>query len=321
MRIFVTGSIAFDYIMVFPGRFRDHILPDRMHVLSVSFLVDSLTRRRGGTGANIAYNLGLLGESPVLVGTVGEDFGDYRAWLESHGVDCHAVKIITGEHTASCFINTDLQDNQITAFYPGAMAQAATLSLAEAGVTPSDLVVIAPNDPVAMNRYTAECIERRVPYLYDPSMQLPRLEPAELERGCRGAQILAGNDYEFGMMAEKLGCGETELRRIAPVTVMTRGEAGALITVDGEEIEIPAARPVKVVDPTGAGDAFRSGFVLGMKKGLPWPVVGRLASLTAVYAIEQPGTQQHRYSIDQFLVRYQENFGTLSEADRLLSRP
>jgi adenosine kinase len=319
MRVFVTGSIAFDYIMVFPGRFRDHILPDRMHVLSVSFLVDSLTRRRGGTGANICFNLGLLGERPVLVGTVGEDFGDYRAWLESHGVDCRAVKFITGEHTASCFINTDLQDNQITAFYPGAMTQAATLSLTESGATPGDLVVIAPNDPLAMNRYTAECIEEGVPYLYDPSMQLPRLEAAELERGCRGARILAGNDYEFGMMAEKLGCGEIELRRMAPVTVMTRGEAGALITVDGEEFEIPAAKPIKVVDPTGAGDAFRAGFVLGMKKGLPWEVVGRLASLTAVYAIEQPGTQQHRYTLDQFLVRYQENFGTLSEADRLLS--
>jgi adenosine kinase len=318
MRIFVTGSIAFDYIMVFPGRFRDHILPDRMHVLSVSFLVDSLTRRRGGTGANIAYNLGLLGERPLLVGTVGEDFGDYRAWLESHGVDCQAVKIISGEHTASCFINTDLQDNQITAFYPGAMAQASTLSICEAGVTPADLVMIAPNDPAAMNRYTVECIDRGIPYLYDPSMQLPRLEASELKRGCQGARILAGNDYEFGMMAEKLGCDETELRRIAPVSVMTRGEAGALITADGQEFAIPPAKPLKVVDPTGAGDAFRAGFVLGMKKGLSWPVVGRLAALTAVYAIEQPGTQQHQYSIDQFLVRYQENFGTLAEADKLL---
>ena len=135
MRIFVTGSIAFDYIMVFPGRFRDHILPDKMHVLSVSFLVDSLTRLRGGTGANISFNLGLLGEQPVLVGSVGEDFAEYRAWLEGHGVDCRAVKVIAGDHTASCFINTDLQDNQITAFYPGAMAQAASISIIEAGVT------------------------------------------------------------------------------------------------------------------------------------------------------------------------------------------
>ena len=150
MRIFVSGSIAYDYIMVFPGRFRDHILPDRMHVLSVSFLVDSLQRRRGGTAANIAYNLALLGERPVVVGTVGDDFGEYRNWLDNVGVDCSAIKVISGEHTASCFINTDLQDNQISAFYPGAMAQAATVSLHEVGVTPADLVIIAPNDPKAI---------------------------------------------------------------------------------------------------------------------------------------------------------------------------
>ena len=208
MRIFVSGSIAYDYIMVFPGRFRDHILPDRMHVLSVSFLVDSLQRRRGGTGANIAYNLALLGERPVVVGTVGDDFGEYRNWLDSVGVDCSAIKVIAGEHTASCFINTDLQDNQISAFYPGAMAQAATVSLHEVGVTPADLVIIAPNDPKAMARYAAECTAAGIPYLYDPSMQLPRMDRTELEEGCKGAKVLAGNDYEFGMMAEKLGLSE-----------------------------------------------------------------------------------------------------------------
>ncbi len=317
MRIFVTGSIAYDYIMVFPGRFRDHILPDKMHVLSVSFLVDSLTRRRGGTGANIAYNLGLLGEKPLLVGTVGHDFEDYRQWLESHGVDCRTVVVIAEEHTASCFINTDLQDNQITAFYPGAMAHASSISLADAGVTPSDMVLIAPNDPVAMNRYAAECIEAGIPYLYDPSMQLPRLERADLEKGCRGARILAGNDYEFGMMAEKLGVSEADLRRIAPITVMTRGEAGALITVGRDEFDIPPAKPGAVADPTGAGDAFRAGFILGLKKAFPWPVVGRLAALTAVHAIEHPGPQQHSYTLEEFRARYRENFGSAPELDSL----
>jgi adenosine kinase len=311
MRLFVTGSIAFDYIMVFPGRFRDHILPEKMHVLSVSFLVDSLTRRRGGTGANISYNLGLLGEHPRLVGTVGEDFGDSRAWLESRGVDCQSVKVISGDHTASCFINTDLQDNQITAFYPGAMAHAGSLSLLETGVTGSDLVLVAPNDPSAMIRYVSECTAAGIPFLYDPSMQLPRLAPEQLDAGCRQARILAGNDYEFGMMAEKLGLSEQELRHLAPVTAMTRGEAGALITVNGEEFEIPPARPRSVVDPTGAGDAFRAGFVVGMKRGLPWPVVGRMAALAAVYAIEQPGPQQHSYTPGEFRARYEENYGPL----------
>jgi adenosine kinase len=320
MRIFVTGSIAYDYIMVFPGRFRDHILPDKMHVLSVSFLVDSLTRRRGGTGANIAYNLGLLGEKPLLVGTVGEDFGEYRTWLESHGVDCQTVAVIGEEHTASCFINTDLQDNQITAFYPGAMAHASTLSLADAGVTASDLVVIAPNDPEAMNRYTVECIDAGIPYLYDPSMQLPRLERADLEKGCRNAQILAGNDYEFGMMAEKLGTREADLRRLVPISVMTRGEAGALITVRDQEFAIPAAKSRAVVDPTGAGDAFRAGFVLGFKEGWPWPLVGRLAALAAVHAVEHPGPQQHSYKLDEFLARYRENFGAAPELTKLAGR-
>ena len=168
MRIFVTGSIAYDYIMVFPGRFRDHILADKMHVLSVSFLVDSLKRRRGGTAANIAYNLALLGEQPVVVGTVGEDFAEYRQWLDSTGVDTSGIKVIADEHTASCFINTDLQDSQITAFYPGAMAQASSISLHDLSAAPDDLVIIAPNDPKAMARYTAECTAAGIPYLYDP---------------------------------------------------------------------------------------------------------------------------------------------------------
>jgi len=317
MRIFVTGSIAYDYIMVFPGKFRDHILADKVHVLSVSFLVDSLTRRRGGTGANIAYNLALLGEKPVLVGTVGEDFEEYRAWLKTKGVDDGGVKVIKDEHTASCFINTDLEDNQITAFYPGAMSKASTISPKDLGATTDDLVVIAPNDPAAMARTAAECTLAGVPYLYDPSMQLPRMDKAELEEGRKGAQVLAGNDYEFGMMAEKLGITEDALRKSLPITVMTLGEKGALITVDGQEYQIPPAKPEKVVDPTGAGDAFRSGFVAGMSRKLPWPVVGRMASLTAVYAIEHPGTQEHGYSLDDFIARYRSNYGPAEELEAL----
>jgi adenosine kinase len=317
MRILVTGSIAYDYIMVFPGRFRDHILADKMHVLSVSFLVDSLKRRRGGTGANIAYNVALLGERPLLVGTVGEDFSEYRQWLESRGVDLAGVRTIADEHTASCFINTDLQDNQITAFYPGAMARAGDVSLHEIGASPNDLVIIAPNDPKAINRYTAECTEAGIPYLYDPSMQLPRMTRDELHEGCRGAKVLAGNDYEFGMMAEKMGITEERLRRLVPITVMTRGEAGSLITVDGEEHVIPAAKPAQVVDPTGAGDAFRAGFMMGMARGFSWPVVGRLAALTAVHAVENRGTQEHTFTIDGFIARYRENFGASAEIESL----
>ena len=179
MRIVVTGSIAYDYIMVFPGRFRDHILPDKMHVLSVSFLVESMKRQRGGTAANIAYNLALLGERPTVMGTVGEDFAEYRLWLEEQGIDTSAIRPVPGEFTSSCFINTDLQDNQITAFYPGAMSHAHTLSFKDDGLRTTDFVIIAPNDPRAMARYAAECTELCIPYLYDPSMQAPRMTGEE----------------------------------------------------------------------------------------------------------------------------------------------
>ncbi len=322
MRIVVTGSIAYDYLMVFPGHFKDHILPDKVHVLSVSFLVESMRRQRGGTAPNIAYNLALLGERPTVMGTVGEDFAEYRLWLEEQGIDTGAIKPIPDEFTSSCFINTDLQDNQITAFYPGAMAHAATLSLKASNLQDADLVIIAPNDPLAMARYAAECRELGIPYLYDPSMQAPRMSAEELREGFSGAKVLTGNDYEFGMMAEKLGISEAELRSLVPITVVTRGEQGASIYADGEEFVIPAARPRQVVDPTGAGDAFRAGFVKGMLHGLSWEVVGRLASLSAVYAIEQRGTQQHHYTLQEFVERYRENFGPAPEVEALLeARP
>ena len=321
MQIVVTGSIAYDYIMVFPGHFKDHILADKVHVLSVSFLVESMRRQRGGTAPNIAYNLALMGERPLIVGTVGEDFAEYRLWLEEQGIDTSAITPVPGEFTSSCFINTDLQDNQITAFYPGAMAHAHTLSLATEQLRSSDLVIIAPNDPHAMARYARECRELGIPYLYDPSMQAPRMTADELRTGFDGARVLTGNDYEFAMMAEKLSITEAELRALVPITVVTRGEQGSSIFVEGEEFVIPPARARQVVDPTGAGDAFRAGLVKGMARELPWDVVGRLASLSAVYAVEQGGTQQHHYTLPEFVARYRENFGSSPEVEALLEAP
>lgn len=317
MSIIVTGSIAYDYIMVFPGQFKDHILPDKVHTLSVSFLVESMRRQRGGTAANIAYNLALMGERPRIMAAVGEDFADYRLWLEEQGVDTSGIKPIPGEFTSSCFINTDLQDNQITAFYPGAMSQAHTLSFRSDELQDAEIVVISPNDPLAMQSYAAECVELGIPYLYDPSMQAPRMTAEELRAGCAGAKVLIGNDYEFAMMSDKLGISESELHQLVPITVVTKGEQGASIFVEGTEYIIPPAKPTQVVDPTGAGDAFRAGFVKGMQRGLPWDVVGRLASITAVYAIEQGGTQQHSYTPQAFIERYRENFGASSEVETL----
>lgn len=318
MHISVTGSIAYDYIMVFPGRFREHILADKMDSFSVSFLVDSLKRMRGGTAPNIAYSLALLGERPTVVGTVGEDWSEYREWLQSAGVDTSGVLVIPDEFTASCFINTDEHNSQITAFYSGAMGQAGRISFLDNGRGETDLVIIAPNEPQAMIKYARECTQLGIPYIYDPSMQTPRMSGPELEMGFQGARVLAGNEYEFGMMAEKIGISEHELRRRVPITLMTRGADGALVTVDGVEYHIPAAQPRAVVDPTGAGDAFRAGFVKGMVRNVSWPVAGRLGALAAAYALEHAGTQSHSYTIAEFVERYRENFGLSDEVESLL---
>lgn len=318
VRIVVTGSIAYDYIMVFPGQFKDHILADKVHVLSVSFLVDSMKKMRGGTAPNIAFNLALLGEQPCVMGTVGEDFGDYRVWLEQAGVDTSMISVVEGEFTSSCFINTDLSDNQITAFYPGAMTQAHTLKLQINGTRP-DFVIVAPNDPQAMAQYVAECQEHGIKYMYDPSMQAPRMSGEELRAGADGAEMLIGNDYEFAMMANKIGCSEAELHRLVPITIVTRGGEGATLYHQDQELDIPVARVHEVVDPTGAGDAFRAGFVRGYLAGLPLAVAGRMASVSACYAIENRGTQEHTYTPAEFMARYAENFGASPELEQLFA--
>ncbi len=314
MRIVVTGSVAYDYLMSFPGQFREHVVADKADVLSVSFLVDSLKKQYGGTAANIAYTLALLGTKPEMVAAVGEDFSDYRAHLEFHGVNAEGVLVIPGEFTSSCFINTDQVSNQITAFYPGAMTEAHTLSLGGLGLTRDDLVIISPNAPEAMAAYVRECKELSLRYLYDPSMQAPRLSPEDLKDGFDGAEILTGNDYEYGMMAGKLGVTEDDLRRAVPVCVVTHGAEGSSIFVDGVEIKVPPAKPHKVVNPTGAGDSFRSGLVAGIALGLPWTECGRLGAVAAVYAVEHLGPQQHHFTREEFLERYRENFGHLAVA-------
>ncbi len=229
MRIVVTGSIAYDYIMNFPGYFKDHILPDKVHMLTVSFLVDSMRRMRGGVAGNIAYSLALLGERPLVVATVGQDFGEYRALMDRQGVDTSGIVAIDDEFTASCFINTDQANNQIVAFYTGAMSRSKDLSLLDLGLGADDLVMISPTDPEAMNRYTDECRRMGVPFLFDPGKQAPRLEVDQILNGLNGAKVLVGNDYEFAMIAKKIGWSEAELIASAPLTVVTRGAEGSTI--------------------------------------------------------------------------------------------
>ncbi len=320
MRIVVTGSLAYDYLMTFPGRFREHLLQDRMHRLTVSFLVDDMRKLRGGVAGNIAYSLALLGERPLLVATAGEDFAEYRGALEAAGVDASGVKVIPGTFTASCFINTDQDANQLVAFYAGALAHAQLASLDPMQLGPGDLVVVSPADPAAMEATVAGCLRARAPYIFDPGKQTPRLEAEHIVRGMQTAAVVIGNDYEFGLMAQKTGKSEAALEALAPVTVVTRGELGSTILVRGQPpIDIPTAPIGALVDPTGAGDAYLGGLVFAVARRLPWPVAGRVAALSAAYALEQRGCQEHHFSRADFLARYRKAFGVAEELERSLA--
>jgi adenosine kinase len=313
MRVVVTGSLAYDYIMNFPGLFKDHILPDRVHMLSVSFLVDSMKRMRGGVAGNIAYSMALLGLQPLVVAAAGQDFGEYRQWMNSRGVDASGIHEVVGEFTASCFINTDQANNQLVAFYTGAMARSRDLSLLGFGLTKDDLVVISPTDPEAMARYVAECRSMGVPFLFDPGKQTPRLTAAQILDGLDGAYALIGNDYEFGMMAQMTGKSERELIESVPLTVITRGDKGSIVSDARSGVRIETTvdvAPVDAVrDPTGAGDAYLAGFVFGMANKLPADTCGKIAALAGAYAIEHHGCQEHTYDPTAFYTRYMGAFG------------
>jgi adenosine kinase len=320
VRIVVTGSLAYDYIMNFPGYFKDHILPDKVHMLTVSFLVDSMRRMRGGVAGNIAYTLALLGERPLVVATAGQDFGEYRAWMEGQGIDASGIKLIDDEFTASCFINTDKSNNQILAFYTGAMAQSKHLSLLDLGLGEHDLVIISPTDPEAMSRYAEECRTHGIPFLFDPGKQTPRLDGEQILAGLIGASVLVGNDYEFAMMAQKTGKTEAELIASAPLTVVTRGEQGSTLytsQTNGQGLHIPVAPISDVVDPTGAGDAYLGGLAFGLARRFPLEVTGRVAALAAAYAIEHRGGQEHTYTLADFAERYAAAFGPAPEIEML----
>ena len=317
MRLVVTGSLAYDYLMTFPGRFRDHLLQDRMNRMTVSFLVDDMRKLRGGVAGNITYSLALLGERPLLVATAGDDFEEYRGALEAAGVDTSGVRVVSGTFTASCFINTDQEANQLVAFYAGALAHAQLASLEPLALGLSDLVVISPADPAAMEAAVASCLKAGVPYLFDPGKQTPRLEAEQILRGMKTAAVVIGNDYEFGLMAQKTGQSEAALQAFAPVTVVTRGELGSTIVVRGQPpVEVPTAPIGKLVDPTGAGDAYLAGLVFGVARRVPWPIVGRVAALLAAYAIEQRGCQEHHFTRPEFLARYTKAFGQSQELER-----
>jgi adenosine kinase len=317
MNIVVTGSIAFDYLMRFPGDFLEHVKPDRLQKLSLSFLVDEMVKQRGGCAPNIAYSLALLGERPLVMGTAGQDFGPYRNWLEANGVDTSGIKVVPDLFTASFFATTDQHLNQIASFYTGAMAHARMLSfhdLTEA----VDLTIISPNDPDAMDRYAEECKVLGVPYIYDPSQQVVRAEPASLREGVVGADILIVNDYEYELLKERTQMTDADIRAsVIRAVVVTLGDKGARIWAGDDEFMIPAASPKEIMDPTGVGDAFRAGLIKGLALGLPWAACGRIGSLAAVYVLETKGPQAHHYTLAAFVERYALAFGE-DEATRAL---
>jgi adenosine kinase len=318
MRIVVTGSIAFDYIMSFPGRFKDHILPDKIHMLSVSFLVDSMRKERGGCAPNIAYSLALLGERPTVMGTVGQDFSDYRAWLERQGVDTSLIREIPDLFTASFFVSTDQDNNQIASFYTGAMACARELSFSALVGDSPDVAVISPNDPAAMTQYAQECKALGIPYIYDPSQQIIRLSAEELLQSTDGARILIVNDYELEMFKNKTRLSEEAVRRLPDVLIVTRGEKGSTIWAEDRRVDVPAVQPAVLCEPTGVGDAYRAGIIKGLLRGCSWETTGCIASLAATYVLEKHGTQNHRYTPAEFAARYREVFGSAPELDGLL---
>jgi adenosine kinase len=318
MRIICTGSVAYDYLMSFPGLFREHILMDRLETISLSFLVDSMVRQRGGTAPNIAYTLALLGEHPELMATVGEDFEEYRAWLESKGVDTRLARIVPGKYTASFFANTDRSNSQIASFYTGAMADAAQLSIGDLGGPTPDMVLISPNDPAAMTKYALECQQLGIPYLYDPSQQVVRLEPADLRTGALGAHSLFMNEYEYELLRKHTGLTEEDLLKHVKIMVVTLGEKGAAIYTDGVKYFIPIAPPERIEEPTGVGDAFRGGFLRGLGLGLDTQTCGQMGALAATYCLEQRGPQNHSYTPAQFVARYRTFFDDQGKLDALL---
>ncbi|MHB1047731.1 MAG: carbohydrate kinase family protein [Thermoanaerobaculia bacterium] len=318
-KVVVTGSVAFDYLMRFPGKFQDVVVPDRMHRLSVSFLVDEMRRVRGGVAPNIAYGLALFGMAPAIFATAGQDAADYRAWLGEQGCDVSGMKLCDDVFTASFFVSTDLEQNQIATFYAGAMARASELTFRAFEPGSVALALICPSDPTAMRQHAAECRELGIPFVYDPSQQVARLDGDDLLAGLEGAAMLIGNEYELGVIEKKTGLSEAELAAKVPVLVITRGEEGATIALRGgspkepggaRTVRIPAAKlRTEALDPTGVGDAFRSGLVASRLRGLPWEEAGRVGAVAAVLCLETLGPQPRRWILDELLERYAESFG------------
>jgi len=307
MTALICGSLAYDTVMVFEGRFREHILPDRIQVLNVSFLAPSMRRNFGGCAGNIAYNLQLLGGSGLIMATVGHDFAPYARWLDGHGIARTHVRELPGEFTAQAFITTDLDDNQITAFHPGAMNHAHLNRVSAAqGVR---LGIVAPDGRQGMLDHAGQFAAAGIPFIFDPGQGLPMFNGEELRALVGQAAWVAVNDYEASLLTERTGWSLADIAARVRALIVTRGAQGSWIYADGQRHEIPVARATRLADPTGCGDAYRAGLLYGLERGLDWPTTGRIASLAGAIKIESHGTQHHAYDQAAFAARFRENFG------------
>jgi len=312
VRIAVTGSIATDHLMTFPGRFSDQLVAEQLNRISLSFLVDDLQIRRGGVAANICFGMGSLGLNPILVGAVGADFADYRSWLERHGVDCESIHVSELHHTARFLCTTDEEHNQIASFYTGAMAEAREIELGPVAqrVGGLDLVLISPNDPDAMLRHTEEARQRGIPFAADPSQQLARMESEQIRELIDGAAYLFTNDYEKALVEQKTGWSDEEVLDRVRVRVTTLGPKGARIDRKGEpSLHVPPAPERGKADPTGVGDAFRAGFLAGVAWGLSLERCAQIGNLIATHVLERVGSQEYELSRTTFLERFTAAYG------------
>ena len=307
MSALICGSFAFDNIMVFQDQFKNHILPDKIHILNVSFLVPQLRREFGGCAGNIAYNLKLLGGEPIPMGAVGIDFAPYAQWMDTCGVNRQHVRVIENTMTAQAFITTDLDDNQITAFHPGAMEQAHLNEVRDAaGVT---LGIVAPDGRQSMIEHARQFVEAGIPFIFDPGQGLPMFNGDDLKQFIMQATYVTVNDYESELMQERTGWTLAEIAEHVQALVVTRGGEGSTVYRKHGTLDIPAARPAQLRDPTGCGDAYRAGLLYGLLNHLDWPVTGRIASLMGAIKIEHAGTQNHRFTRTAFAARFEREFG------------
>ena len=308
MATLICGSFAYDSIMVFHDRFKNHILPEKVHMLSVSFLVPDMRTEFGGCGGNIAYNLKLLGGDPLPMGTVGKDFSRYSAWLDECDINRRHLSMVDNEYTAQAFITTDLDDNQITAFHPGAMNMSHLNHVDDA----DDIIlgIVAPDGRQGMIEHASQFTEAGIPFIFDPSQGLPLFSGDELKNFVEQATWLTVNDYEWSMIHDKTGLTTADVASQVKALIITKGSEGSTIYADGQSIEIPCVAVDEVVDPTGCGDAFRAGLLYGLEHKMDWETTGRLGSLMGSIKIRHGGTQNHRFTADEFDQMYQDAFGS-----------